>query len=141
MIHPATRNDLPRLLAMIHALAAHHGDPPACTQEALERDIFGPGAFVCVLITHHGYTALHAVAQLHWGLRGIEMHHLFVTPEQRGTGLGEALVQAAIAHGRTQGAAYLSLGTHPANHAAQAFYAKLGFTPRDPGPRLALRLD
>ena len=141
MIRPAIPADLPRLRAMVHALAAHHGDPPACTPQALERDLFGPCAFLTVLIADGGYTALHPVAQLHWGLRGIEMHHLFVAPDQRGTGLGRALVAAAVAHARADGAAYLSLGTHPDNHAARAFYARLGFAPRDPGPRLALRLD
>lgn len=141
MICPATPADLPRLLAMVHALAAHHGDPAACPIEALERDLFGARGFLTVLIADGGYTALHPVAQLHWGVRGIEMHHLFVTPERRGTGLGRALVAAAVAHARAEGAVSLSLGTHPDNHAARAFYTTIGFAPRDPGPRLALRLD
>ncbi|MCB1409893.1 MAG: GNAT family N-acetyltransferase [Rhodobacteraceae bacterium] len=139
MIHPATPDDLPRLLPMVHALAAHHGDPAACTLDDLHRDLFGPRAFLSVLMAEGGYTALYPVAQLHWGLRGVEMHHLFVTPAQRGAGLGRALVQAAVAQAKTQGARFMTLGTHPANDRARAFYAALGFDRIDPGPRLRLK--
>lgn len=139
MIRPATPDDLPRLLSMVHALARHHGDPPACSLGDLQRDLYGPRAFLTVLIAEGGYTALHPVAQLHWGVRGIEMHHLFVDPAHRGTGLGRALVQAAIDHAHDDGAHYLALGTSPGNEAARAFYAALGFEPVQPGPRLRLK--
>ncbi|MCW1933868.1 GNAT family N-acetyltransferase [Pararhodobacter zhoushanensis] len=139
MIQPATPEDLDRLLPMVNALSAHHGDPEACTREALERDLFGPDAFVTVLLAEAGYTTLYPTAQLHWGVRGMEMHHLFVHPHQRGTGLGKALVLAAVAHAKTQGARYLSLGTHPDNAKARDFYAALGFEVIAPGPRLRLK--
>lgn len=139
MIHPATPDDLDRLLPMVHALAAHHGDPAACTSEALERDLFGPNAFLQVLIAEAGYTALYPMAMLHWGVRGMEMHHLFVQPAQRGTGLGKALVQAAVDLTRAQDGHFLTLGTHPANAQARAFYAALGFQPHHPGARMRLR--
>jgi len=139
MIRPATLDDLDRLLPMVHVLARHHGDPPACTRADLARDLFSAQAFLTVLITEGGYTALHPVAQLHWGVRGVEMHHLFVDAAQRGTGLGRALVAAAVDHAKGQGARYVSLGTHPANARARAFYAALGFEPLDPGPRLRLK--
>ncbi|PTX02320.1 GNAT family N-acetyltransferase [Pararhodobacter aggregans] len=139
MIRPATPDDLDRLLAMVHALAAHHGDPAACTREALERDVFGPGAFLSVLIAEGGYTALYPVAQLHWGVRGMEMHHLFVDPTRRSSGLGKALVEAAIAQTRAQGGRFLALGTHPGNDKARAFYTALGFEPFHPGARMRVK--
>ncbi len=139
MIHPATPADLDRLLPMVHALAAHHGDPAACTREALERDLFGPRAFLTVLIAEAGYTALYPMASLHWGMRGMEMHHLYVQPTQRGTGLGKTLVLAAIDFAKSEGAQFMTLGTHPGNAAARAFYASLGFEPFDPGSRMRLK--
>lgn len=139
MIHPATPQDLDRLLPMVHALARHHGDPEACTRAALDDMLFGPRAFVTVLLAEAGYTALYPVAQLHWGVRGMEMHHLYVNPDQRGTGLGKALVMAAIAHAKTQGARFLTLGTHPGNREARAFYTGLGFEAVDVGPRMRLK--
>ena len=139
MIRPATPDDLDRLVTMVNALSAHHGDPATCTRDALERDLFGPDAFVTVLMADAGYTALYPTAQLHWGVRGLEMHHLFVHPDQRGTGLGKALVLAAVDHAKAQGARYLSLGTHPDNARARAFYTALGFEGIDPGPRLRLK--
>ncbi|MFN4100064.1 MAG: GNAT family N-acetyltransferase [Pararhodobacter sp.] len=139
MIRPALPTDLPQLLPMVHALAAHHGDPAACTLEALERDLFGPGAFISVLIAPGGYVALAPHPQLHAGIRGCELHHLFVRPDHRGTGLGGALVQAARDHAAAEGARYLMLGTHPDNHAAQAFWQAQGFEPHAPGPRFRLK--
>jgi len=53
-----------------------------------------------------------------------------VVPEQRGTGLGAALVNAGIAHLRTiDGITRAKLGAQ--DHAI-GFYAKLGFTPYGP---------
>ena len=139
MIRPATPDDLDRLLAMVHALAAHHGDPAACTRAALERDLFGPDAFLTVLIAEGGYTALYPMVSLHWGVRGMEMHHLYVDPARRGSGLGKALVEAAIARTQAEGGRFLALGTHPGNDTARGFYAALGFAPFHPGTRMRIK--
>ena len=139
MIRPATPDDLDRLLAMVHALAAHHGDPAACTRAALERDLFGPDAFLTVLIAEGGYTALYPMVSLHWGVRGMEIHHLYVDPARRGSGLGKALVEAAIARTQAEGGRFLALGTHPGNDKARCFYAALGFAPFHPGTRMRIK--
>ena len=139
MIRLPTPDDLDRLLAMVHALAAHHGDPAACTRAALERDVFGPDALLTVFITEGGYVALFPVAALHWGIRGAEMHHLFVAADRRGTGLGRALVATAVDWVRASGGSFLALGTHPENQKARDFYAALGFETFDPGARMRLK--
>ena len=145
IIRPATIDDAPVLLSMIHALARHHGDPPDLTAAALARDVFCTPPWVRCLIAHApeptGYAACLPRAQLQTGLRGLEMHHLYVAPDRRGTGLGRDLTRACAGLARAQGCDYLTVGTHPDNTAAQAFYATLGFD-RLPGdaPRFVYRL-
>lgn len=137
-IRPATIDDAPALLAMIHTLAAHHSDTALIDAGSLARDVFCTPPWVPVHIAHApdpvGYVACLPRAQLAMGLRGLEMHHLFVAPEHRATGLGRALVRAAAIHAQTRGCDYLSVSTHPDNSAAQAFYTALGFERQNAHP-------
>ncbi|WP_323036000.1 GNAT family N-acetyltransferase [Pararhodobacter sp.] len=144
-IRPAKAHDIPALLPLIYALAAHHDDPPNCTAASLERDVFGARPVLDLLVAHAetliGYAALTHSAQLQWGVRGLDMHHLYVSPAHRGTGIGAALLQATLTHARALNCAYVTVSTHPDNHAAQAFYAHLGFQLRpSDAPRFVLRL-
>jgi ribosomal protein S18 acetylase RimI-like enzyme len=59
---------------------------------------------------------------------------LYVAPARRGRGVGRALMQAAIAHARGQGAAYMELGTAETDAAARGLYESLGFSNREGGP-------
>lgn len=59
---------------------------------------------------------------------------LYVVPEQRGRGLGEALMRAAIIAAQERGADHILLGTSEDDHAARALYEKLGFVNRERGP-------
>jgi ribosomal protein S18 acetylase RimI-like enzyme len=54
---------------------------------------------------------------------------LVVLPPHRGRGLGRALLDAAAAHARAQGAAELRLGVLAGNAAARALYGAAGFRP------------
>lgn len=145
-IRLAEPRDCDALLSLIHALAAHHGDPPACDRWALMRDVFDMNPHLLVFVAQSddeliGYTALQRVSQLHWGVIGIDMHHLFVTPKARATGLGVQLVKRAVSHARTIGARFVSVSTAPENAKAQAFYQAQGFEriSQDP-PRFRLKL-
>jgi ribosomal protein S18 acetylase RimI-like enzyme len=51
-----------------------------------------------------------------------------VVPDQRGHGLGRALMEAAMAEARQQGADYMDLGTSEDDVAARALYESLGFS-------------
>lgn len=145
-IRPATPADLAELLTMVHALARHHDDTPDVTEADLARDLFGAPPWLQVLVAEEGrrlagYAALQSLSQLQFGRRGMDLHHLFVQPAARGLGLGRALVSASIAHATALGCRYLTVSTHPDNHAAQAFYLALGFAARSAGaPRFALAL-
>ncbi|MGE5527056.1 MAG: N-acetyltransferase family protein [Methanosarcina sp.] len=61
------------------------------------------------------------------------LQELYVVPERRGEGIGQALLEAAIATSRAAGAAWLELSTAESDRAARALYAKLGFTNQE-GP-------
>lgn len=56
------------------------------------------------------------------------LEELYVVPDRRGQGLGEALMEAAIDTARKEGAAHMDLGTAETDTAARALYEKLGFS-------------
>ena len=145
-IRPAQGRDFPQLLPMIHALAEHHGDTPSVTEADLLRDVLGTRRWLDVLVAEHegvvaGYAALCPLAQLQFGMRGMDLHHLYVAPDGRGRGTGRALIHAALAHCADNGCRYMTVGTHPANEAAARLYAAAGFESLPPpGPRFRMRL-
>lgn len=53
---------------------------------------------------------------------------LYVVPDQRGHGLGRALMEAAMTEARQQGADYMDLGTSEDDVAARGLYESLGFS-------------
>jgi ribosomal protein S18 acetylase RimI-like enzyme len=72
------------------------------------------------------------------GLRPIEpsgcceMKRLYVLPEDRGSGLGKALVAATILEAKRIGYREIRLDTLPSMSGAMALYRKLGFEPMAP---------
>ncbi len=59
---------------------------------------------------------------------------LYVAPERRGQGIGRALMEAAMALARSEGATYMDLGTSEGDVAARALYESLGFSNREGRP-------
>lgn len=59
---------------------------------------------------------------------------MWVTPEARGRGVGRALVEAVAEWGAAWGAQRVVLWVYGANHGAQRFYERLGFTLMPEGP-------
>lgn len=61
---------------------------------------------------------------------GLECYlaELYVASQERGRGLGRALMSAAIEHARERGADYMDLNTAETDVAARALYESLGFS-------------
>jgi GNAT superfamily N-acetyltransferase len=64
--------------------------------------------------------------------RRMEVKHLYVAPEARGSGIGRRLLGRLEAHARAQGATWLVLDTNRSLTAAGALYASSGFAPVPP---------
>ncbi|MDF1727335.1 MAG: GNAT family N-acetyltransferase [Sulfitobacter sp.] len=144
-IRPVTRADLPQVLAMVQALANHHDDRATVSLPDLERDLLGPRPWLTGLVADAegeltGYALLCPMAQVQFGLRGMDLHHLFVRHELRGQGVGQALLSASLVEARAQSCSFLTVGTHPDNEGAQRFYLEAGLARRPAsGPRFSIK--
>ena len=61
------------------------------------------------------------------------LEDLFVAEEARGSGLGEAMVTAALEQARSRGCRRIELDVDAGNAAARALYEKTGFAPKNDG--------
>jgi GNAT superfamily N-acetyltransferase len=135
--------DLPVVLEMVHALARHHDDQPAATLQSLDADVAWGTIFLvaCAGGEIVGYAALLPLAQIQFGRRGLDIHHMFVRPAFRGQHVGRALIDAGRDVARVAGCEYVMVGTHPENFAAQAVYRACGFSDAPiGGPRFGMRV-
>ena len=136
-IRPATREDLPTILELIHALAEYEREPDAvkATIPALERHLFGNGfgrgaTCECLMGEVDGRVEGFAVFCTNFSTwlakPGIWLEDLFVRPAARGQGLGKALLTelARIAVSRDCGRVEWSVLDW--NEPAIAFYRSLG---------------
>ncbi len=63
---------------------------------------------------------------------------VYVHPDMRGAGIGEAMIRWAIDRARRGGCFRLQLTTHKRRRRAHAFYERLGFVTSHEGMKLAL---
>jgi GNAT superfamily N-acetyltransferase len=117
-------DDLPEVLAMVHALASHHGDLCTLSIENLAHEAKEWHRIIvaCVGDDVVGYASLLPMGQLQFGARGMDMHHLFVAEDSRRCGVGRALIAASIALCKDLSCKYLTVGTHPENASAALVY-------------------
>jgi GNAT superfamily N-acetyltransferase len=106
VIRKATPEDVPRVLALIKALADYEREPHQviATESDLRRDGFpesGEPAFRVLLADDDGVTvgfALYFFTYSTWnGRRCLFLEDLFVEPEHRGRGAGIAMMRALAA--------------------------------------------
>jgi GNAT superfamily N-acetyltransferase len=146
-IRPVSAADLDELLEMVEGLAAHHGDAALVTADDLARDCLGDAPWLRVIVAQRGarllgYAALCPLAQLQFGARGMDMHHLFVRREARKQGVARALISASVELACALECQFLTVGTHPENEAAGQVYLASGFDALPPpGPRFRCLLS
>ena len=77
-----------------------------------------PSGYACLYWTFSSVSATDVVL----------LNDLYVSPQARGTGLGEALIAAAAAAGRERGASHVRWFTALDNRRAQRLYERVGAT-------------
>jgi GNAT superfamily N-acetyltransferase len=133
IIRPATRADVPQILAFIHSLAVYEREPDAvmATEASLERDGFSSNPFFfCLIAEHDGKAAGFALYFFNYstwvGRPGIYLEDLFVEPELRGLGIGKALLQQVAAEAMKKGCQRLQWEVLDWNTTAIDFYRAMG---------------
>jgi ribosomal protein S18 acetylase RimI-like enzyme len=123
---------------LLHAFNAEFGESTPAADVIAERA--GPlieSGEVTVLFAGDGpdgFAELRFRPSLYTGALDAYLEELHVVPERRGHGLGRALLEAAMAHARQNGAVRIDLNTSEADAAALALYESAGFTNREGGP-------
>jgi len=108
--------------------------PSPWTRAMYEQELLNAGtAFIIVARTAGAPVAGYCSYRLVAG--EIQINNVAVRPEHRRLGMGRALVEAAVAHGRREGARMAVLEVRRSNVGAQALYFRLGFRQVGQRPR------
>ncbi|MFN0284668.1 MAG: N-acetyltransferase family protein [Kineosporiaceae bacterium] len=143
-VRPARAADSAQILALVRELAAYEREPDAvlATEVDLSTALFGPEPRVHALVAEvvGGQAAPGELAGMAvwfvtfstWrGRHGIWLEDLYVRPEHRGLGLGQALLAALAAECARRGWTRLEWNVLDWNEPALGFYRRLGAQPLD----------
>ena len=132
---PADADAIGRLLHDFNA-EYEQDTPPPEKVAARVRELLAAGDTV-VLLAGEGPDGL-AVMRLRPSIwiekRECYLAELYVVPDKRGQGIGQALMDEVFAVARAEGAGHIELNTSDDDVAARALYEKLGFTNREGKP-------
>ncbi len=131
---PATREDLPQLVALLGVLFSQEAElvPDDTKQTRALEKILSDESVGRVHVAREGGRVV-AMASLVYGISTAEgglaasFEDMVVLPGYRGKGIGTALLEHVVAEARRQGVLRLMLLTDRQNKRAQALYRKLGF--------------
>ena len=134
-IHPATRDDVLTLLALIRELATYEKKrhKAVVTEADLLRDGFGAQPKFRALIAEWdgqaaGYASFFYFYSTFQGRPALFLEDLFVLDELRGNGIGKALLAAVVKLALNEGCFGLRWEVLDWNRPAIEFYEKLGAT-------------
>jgi RimJ/RimL family protein N-acetyltransferase len=130
VVRPVEAGDFDGWLALFEAVAgeglwlgAEAPLDPVARRQVFDRCLAGTDAAL-FLAQSDGHLVGAVSVTLSGGLVDLGM---FVARDRRGSGVGSALVEAAVGWGREMGAHKVSLAVWAHNYAARALYAKYGF--------------
>ena len=131
---PATREDLPQLVALLGVLFSQEAElvPDDTKQTRALEKILSDESVGRIHVARDGGKVV-AMASLIYGISTAEgglaasFEDMVVLQGYRGKGIGSALLEYVIAEARKQGVLRLMLLTDKQNKRAQALYRKLGF--------------
>lgn len=133
MIRPATVADVDHILECIRALAAYEklSHELDLDRGALTEHLFGARPSCAALVAEQGSVpvgfALTFTSYSTFKTRPcLHLEDLFVFPEHRGRGHGDALLRAVAAEAEAMGAARLTWNVLDWNEPAIGFYRRLG---------------
>jgi ribosomal protein S18 acetylase RimI-like enzyme len=125
-------DDAALLGRMLHEFNAEYGEtePSVATIEGLAHEQLRSGEIAALFggAGPDGFAQLRFHASLYEPGPDACLEELWVRPTTRGTGLGRALLAAAMGHARDQGASRIELNTSTDDVAARALYESVGFT-------------
>lgn len=133
----ATADDAPVIGQLLDAFNREFGEPTPGPAWLAERIVQLLGQDTLVLLVGSGPEGL-AVLRFRASIwtQGLECYlaELYVAPDQRGRGLGRALMLGVVDAARDRGADHILLGTSEDDQAARSLYESLGFVNRERGP-------
>ncbi|MBD1551004.1 GNAT family N-acetyltransferase [Pseudomonas typographi] len=144
-IRPAHADDAPRIYAFIKELAIYERaeHEVVANLDDVRHSLFAAGAPSRALMCERagqpiGY-AVYFYSYSTWlGRNGIYLEDLYITPEQRGSGAGRALLQHIAREAVAGGCGRLEWSVLDWNEPAIGFYRKIGALPQDEWVRYRL---
>jgi GNAT superfamily N-acetyltransferase len=136
IVRPATRDDVPTLVALIGDLAAYEREPEAVEvdEEMLAAALFTESPVVFANVADDAGTVLGMTIHFRnfstWtGRVGIYLEDFYVRPEARGRGVGTALMTALADQARACGYPRIDWSVLDWNESALGFYRSIGARP------------
>jgi len=135
-IRPATAADVPAIADLIRGLARYEKleQEVTMTEELLARNLFGPHRFAETLLAEEASQTIGFALFFHnfstfLAKPGIYLEDLFVVPENRGRGIGRALLKELARIAVERGCGRLEWSVLDWNRDAIGFYERVGATP------------
>jgi GNAT superfamily N-acetyltransferase len=135
-IRTATAADVPAIADLIRGLAVYEKleQDVTMTEELLAKNLFGPQRFAETLLAEEsgkpiGFALFFHNFSTFLALPGIYLEDLFVVPDQRGHGVGRALLKELARIAVERGCGRLEWSVLDWNRDAIAFYERLGARP------------
>lgn len=135
-VRPVAAEELTALLALIADYQRFYGvaEPDGARNAAFFARFVAPSEVGMLLgaFEDERSSVPDGYACLYWTFSSVAasdvvlLNDLYVSPESRGSGVGEALVAAAVAVARDRGAAYVRWFTALDNRQAQRLYERVG---------------